>query len=112
MKEKLATLLIKAARKLCPKRDIELMVHCEPKELGVCYHITKSDVKHYRKKHAEYKSHREALAALIEDTKGLVLGSIAAGLKEKKVIEYEIRKTPYTADVIGTLNVYVKTKEP
>lgn len=108
MKETIARWLVSIAKKLSPQKDVEEKDFYEAKQIGVCYHIAKADVKKYRGMHPEIKSYREGLSKLIVETKDIVLGSIAAGLKQKKVVEYEVKKTMWTADVTGILNVYVK----
>ena len=111
MKKRIATWLVGIAKRLDPQKDIETKEHYTARTLGVCYHISKSDVRKYRARHPEYASHRKALNALVNDTREIVLGSIAAGIRDKGLVEYEIHKTLWTADVAGTLNVYAKGED-
>ena len=111
MKERLANWLVKVARWIYPQKEFTLAEIKEPKKLGIGYHITKKDVREYRKNNPQIKSHREALAALIEDTKKEIGMNIFAGIYKNDLIDYKVRKTLYVADVTGELHVYAKKKE-
>lgn len=107
MKRKIAYLLLKLAKCICPKDEFSLADVYMPKTLGIGYHITKADVRKFRKEHPEYTSHRKGLEALIEETKMVILGNLVAGLREKDIVIYKVNKTLWTANVTGKLNVYV-----
>ena len=111
MKEKIANWLLSLARRLCPQKEFTLAEVYEPKKLGIGYHITKSDVREYRKHNHQFKSHRQALNAIIEDTKKEIGMNILAGAYKNELIDYKVRKTLYVADVTGDLYVYVPTKQ-
>ena len=106
MKEKIAKWLVRLARRLCPREEFTLAQVHEPKKLGIGYHITKNDVRKYRKQNPQFKSHRQALNALVEDTKKEILMNIMAGALKNGLVNYKIRKTLYVADVTGDLYVY------
>lgn len=107
MKEKIANWLLRLARWLCPQKEFTLAEIHEPKKLGIGYHITKKDVRDYRKQNPQFKSHRQALNAMIEDTKKEILMNIMAGALHNELVNYKVRKTLYVADVTGDLYVYV-----
>lgn len=111
MRKMLANLLVRLARRIYPQKDFQLVEGFEPKKLGIGYHITKNDVRKYRKDHPEYNSHRKALDALIEDTKKEIGTNIFAGIYKHNLIDYKINKTLYVADVRGTLNVYASKEK-
>lgn len=112
MKKKIAHFLLKIARKLDPQKEYILAEQYEPKQLGIGYHITKRDVQEFRKQNPQYTSHRKGLEALIEDTKKEVGTNIFAGIYKNELIEYKIKKSFWTADVSGRLNVYVNKENP
>ena len=111
MRKHIANWLVSLARWLYPQKDFKLAESYEPKKLGIGYHITKNDVRKYRKQNPKFKSHREALNALIEDTKREIGMNILAGAYKNNLIDYKVRKTLYVADVKGSLNVYAPQKE-
>lgn len=111
MRKRLAKWLIGVAKRLDPQKEFVLAEVHEPKKLGIGYHITKNDVKRYRKENPQFKSHREALSALIEDTKKEVGTNIFAGIYKNNLINYKVRKTLWVADVIGELFVYGKKEK-
>ena len=111
MKESIAKWLVSVARRLCPQKRFELAEVHEPKKLGIGYHISKADVRKYRKANPQFKSHRQALNALIEDTKKEIGMNILAGAYKNGLIKYNVRKTMYVADVVGDLYVYVNKEE-
>ena len=107
MRKSIARWLRRVAQRLDHEMSIESMSGYEPKRLGIGYSLTKSDVRKFRGMHPEYKSHRQGLDALIDDTKRVILGNIARGLFDNKCIEFKVRKSLWSAEVTGTLNVYV-----
>lgn len=111
MRKKLARWLLGLARKLDSQKEFVLAEVHEPKKLGIGYHISKRDVREYRKQNPKFKSHREALSALIEDTKKEIGMNILAGAYKNGVINYKVSRTLWTADVTGDLYVYVKNEE-
>lgn len=108
MKRKIATWLVAVARRLDPQREYKSIEQYEPVQIGVGYHINKQDVRKFRKAHEGYTSHRRGLDALVEDTKQVILGNIAAGLVEKGLLEFKVKKSLWTADVTGKVIVYAK----
>ena len=106
MRRKLAELLVGIARWLDPQKEYESIEQYEPVQLGVGYHISKQDVRKFRKAHEECTSHRKGLDALVEDTKQVIMGNIAAGLVERGLLEFKVKKTLWTADVTGRVIVY------
>lgn len=108
MKKQIAQWLVSIARRLDGTRQYELTEVYEPCKLGIGYHLSKRDVKKFRAEHPEYTSHRKGLDGFIEDTKQIILGNIAAGLKEKGLVTYSVKKTLWTADVTGEVVVYKK----
>ncbi len=111
MKEKIAAWLVRLAKRIYPKRDFIYAAVYEPKKLGIGYHISKKDVLEYRKQNPQYKSHRQALMALIEDTKKEIGTNIFASVYKNNLIDYKVRKTPFVADVTGDLFVYVRKEK-
>lgn len=111
MKKQLAQWLLRLAKRLDPQEEFVLADVHEPKKLGIGYHISKNDVKKYRKHNPKFKSHREALAALIEDIKKEIGMNILAGAYKNDLINYKIKKSLWTADVTGKLYVYAKNEE-
>lgn len=111
MKKRLAQWLLKLARRLDPQKDYQLQEQYEPKQLGIGYHITKNDVKEFRKRNPQYTSHRKGLEALIEETKKEIGTNIFAGIYKNNLVDYKVKKSFYTADVSGRLNVYVCKEE-
>ena len=107
MKKRIAQWLVIMARRLDPQRDYELVENYKATQLGIGYHIAKSDVRKFRKEHPEYTSHRKGLDALIEDTKDVILGNIVAGIKQGNLVDYKIKKSLWTADITGTLKLYI-----
>lgn len=107
MRRKIANWLVCIARRLYPHGEYELVEKYLPRKLCIGYHIAKSDVRKLRNKHPEYSSHRKGLDALIKDTKDVILGNIVAGIKHGGLVEYKVKKTFWTADITGALNVYV-----
>ena len=83
----------------------------EPRQLCIGYHISKKDVKRFRKEHPQYISHRKGLEALIEDTKKEIGTNIFAGVYKNDLIDYKVKKSFWTADITGRLNVYVSKEK-
>ena len=111
MKEKIAHLLVRLAKWLCPREEFALSNLHEPKKIGIGYHITKADVRKFRVDNPQYKSHRKALNAIVEDTKKEIIRNIVASIVKNDLIQYSVHKTLYVADVIGKLYVYAPQKE-
>ena len=105
MKKRISKWLIDLALVLNP--SVEVRDSYVAKKLGIGIHITKNDVKRFRKLNPEYTSHRKGLEALIEDTKKKAAMNIVAGIQENNIMEYDVRRTLWTADVKATLRVYV-----
>lgn len=105
MKKKLAKILLKWAQSLNPSIAFENAP--QVRQMGITLHITKKDVKDWRKLHPEVQSHRQGLKSLIEEAKYRVAGAIGRGLIDKKAIDFEIHKTLYVADVSGSIFLYV-----
>lgn len=111
MKKRLAQFLVSLARRLDPQREYLQQEQFEPRQLGIGYHITKKDVKRFREEHPQYTSHRKGLEALIEETKKEIGTNIFAGIYKNNLIDYQVKKSFWTADVRGRLNVYVSKKK-
>lgn len=111
MKKTIAKWLVSLARRIDQKREYLLSEQFEPKQLGIGYHITKKDVQEFRKQNPQYTSHRKGLEALIEDTKKEVGTNIFAGIYKNQLIDYKVKKSFWTADVYGRLNVYVSKEK-
>lgn len=111
MKKRLALFFLRIARRLDPQKEYKLEEIYEPKKLGIGYHITKKDVKEYRKHNPQFSSHRKALDAMIEDTKKEIGMNILAGAYKNNLINYKISKTLWVADVTGDIYVYVKKED-
>ncbi len=111
MKKRLAQFLVRLARRLNPQREYLLAEQYEPRQLGIGYHITKKDVQEFRKQNPQYTSHRKGLEALIEETKKEVGTNIFAGIYKNNLIDYKVKKSFWTADVTGRLNVYVSKEQ-
>ena len=111
MKKRISEWLLRLAKLLDPQKEIETIDRYTARQLGIGYHISKSDVRKFRKEHPEYTSHRKGLDALVEDTKTIIFGHIVAGIKDKNLVDYNVKKSLWTADVTGILNVYVLNNE-
>lgn len=111
MKKRLAQILVRLARRLDPQLEYLLQDQYEPRQLGIGYHITKKDVKQFREDNPQYTSHRKGLEALIEETKKEIGTNIFAGIYKNDLIVYEVKKSFWTADVTGRLNVYVSKEK-
>ena len=105
MKKQLAKWLVSLAGKLDPK--VEVKDDYVARQVGIGIHITKNDVRNFRKLNPVYDSHLKGLNALIEDTKKKALLNILTTLMEKGIVEYEVNKTLLVADVKTVLKVYV-----
>ena len=110
-KKTISKWLVSLARRLDPQREYLLQEQFEPRQLGIGYHITKKDVKRFREEHPQYTSHRKGLEALIEETKKEIGTNIFAGIYKNGLIDYKVKKSFWTADVTGRLNVYVSKKK-
>lgn len=104
MKKKLSRFLFKVAKWLNPTIALENTKDARP--MGLCIHISKKDVRSFRKEHPEVKSHREGLRLLINEAKWRVAGAIGRGMMEKGVIDFDVKKTLYVADVSGIAFLY------
>lgn len=109
MRKRIARAILKIARWIDTDADYVPVNHYEPRQIGICYHISKKDVRTYRAQHPECRSHRSGLLCLIEDAKNVVLMSIMKGIREKGLVEYDVNKSFWTADVTGKVNIYVKS---
>ena len=107
MKKQIAQWLLKIAKCLDHDITVQELNGYEPLQLGLGYHISKSDVRKFRNEHPEYSSHRKGLEALINDTKTVILGNIVRGISDNNCIEYNVKKTFWTANVTGKLNIYM-----
>lgn len=105
MKKQLAKWLVSMAGKLDPR--VEVKDDYVARQVGIGIHITKNDVRKFRKLNPVYDSHRKGLDALIEDTKKKALLNILTSLVENGVVEYDVSKTLWVADVKTILKVYV-----
>lgn len=104
MKKKLSRWLVKAAKWLNPSVILENTKEARP--MGLCIHISKKDVRDFRKTHPEIKSHREGMKVLVEEAKWRIAGAIGRGMMEKGVIDFGVKQTLYVADVSGVAYVY------
>ncbi len=77
------------------------------RQVGIGIHITKNDVKKFRKVNPQYKSHREGLKALVEDTKRKAVINLVEGMRQNGVIDYDVKTTLWTAEVKAKIGVYV-----
>lgn len=109
MKKKVSRFLIKVAKWLDPSAMFENLA--DARQMGLCIHISKKDVRDFRKEHPKVKSHREGLKLLVEESKWQVAGAIGRGMMKKNVIVFDIKKTPYVADVSGTVYLYAPKEE-
>lgn len=105
MKKRIAKWLVSLAGKLDPK--VEEKDGYVARQVGIGIHIAKNDVRKFRKCNPQFNSHRKGLDALIEDTKKKSLFNILTTLMEKGVVDFQIKRTPWTADVKTILRVYV-----
>ena len=109
MKKKLSRWLLGAAKRLNPSILIENAEGARP--MGICIHISKKDVRSFRKEHPEIKSHREGLRILVNEAKWRVAGAIGRGLMEQEAIDFDVKKTLYVANVSGIAYIYGGKKE-
>lgn len=109
MKKTISRWLVKFAKMLYPSVINE---NAEgTRAMGLCIHISKKDVRDFRKSHPEIKSHREGMKVLTEEAKWRIAGAIGRGMMEKGVIDFDVKKTLYVADVSGVAFVYGGKKE-
>lgn len=106
MKKQIAKWLVGLAGRLDP--EVEKKDGYVARQVGIGIHIAKSDVRKFRKLNPQFTSHRKGLTALIEDAKNKALMNILAALKENDVVEYDVHRTPWVADVKVSLKVYVR----
>lgn len=104
MKKKISQWLFSLAQWLNPAITLENAQEARP--MGLCVHISKKDVRDFRKHHHEIKSHREGIKMLIEEAKWRIAGAIGRGMMDKNVINFDVNKTLYVADVSGVAYVY------
>lgn len=104
MKKKISRFLLKLARRI--DRSVVFEDIPTARELGLCIHIAKNDVRSFRKEHPEVKSHREGLRLLVEEAKWQVAGAIGRAFVKKGIIDYDVKKTNLVADVTGTVFIY------
>ena len=109
MKKKLSRWLVEVAKWLNPSVILESTT--KARAMGLCIHISKKDVREFRKKHPVIKSHREGMKVLINEAKWRIAGAIGRGMIEKNVISFDVNKTLYVADVSGVAFVYDSKKE-
>lgn len=109
MKKRISQWLVKLAQWIDPNALLETVP--EAQAMGLCIHISKKDVKDFRKTHPEIKSHREGMKMLAEEAKWRIAGAIGRGMMEKDVINFDVKKTLYIADVSGVAFVYGGKKE-
>ena len=109
MKKKISRLLMKLATWLNPSILLENVREARP--MGLCVHISKKDVRDFRKAHPEIKSHREGMKILVEEAKWRIAGAISRGMMDKGIVDFEVKKTLYVADVSGVAFVYGKESE-
>lgn len=104
MRKKLSQLIFSLAQWLNPNVILENSKAARP--MGLCIHISKKDVRDFRKDNDGRISHRESMKLLIEEAKWRIAGAIGRGMMEKGVINFETNKTLYVADVSGIAYVY------
>lgn len=104
MKKKLSKLFYWWAKRLDQTVVVEEAPEARP--IGICIHISKKDVRDFRKDHPQVKSHREGLKVLSEEARYRVAGAIARGLMQNGAIYFETKKTLSVADVSGIVYVY------
>lgn len=109
MKKRISRWLISLAQRINPQ--VEQRNRYVARQVGIGIHISKKDVVNFRKLNPQYKSHRQGLNALIEDTKNKAIINIVAGLVQNNVVEYEVSKKLFSADVKAILKVYVPTEK-
>ena len=105
MKKHLAKMLVWLAGKL--DQSVEKKDGYVARQVGIGIHITKNDVKKFRKVNPQYKSHREGLKALVEDTKRKAVINLVEGMRQNGVIDYKVNSSLWTADVKVKIGVYV-----
>lgn len=95
---------MKLAKWLYPAICLENMSNARP--MGLCIHVSKKDVRDFRKKHPKIKSHREGMRMLVDEAKWRIAGAIGRGMIQNGVINFDVKKTLYVADVTGVAFVY------
>lgn len=104
MKQRISRWLFSLAKRLDDAVVLENTPEARP--MGLCIHISKKDVRDFRKNHPDIKSHREGMRILIEEAKWRIAGAIGRGMMDKGVINFSTKKTLYVADVSGVAYVY------
>ena len=110
IKEKLAKMLVKLARRLAPNRydRVETLTGYEPMKLGLSLAVSEAEISHYRQ--AEKCSYRKAKVEAIKDMKKRIRQSIYGSLIEGGHIEYNCHSHDDETIVSGYIRIY-KRKE-
>lgn len=107
MKQKIANWLIRIAAKLYPSAVEGFPIYGEPLKLGLRIHVSKKDIRKYRRMRPDIHSFRAAKRAIIEDTKNKIGMSISGTMAKKRLIHYDVETTSQGATVSGYIGVYV-----
>ena len=106
LKEKIARLLVKVARRLAPQRydRVETLTGYEPMKLGIAFVVSQSELSSYYRQGG--KSYAKARIDAIEDMKKRVRQSIYASLVDGRHIEYTVRQKGEDTFVEGYIRIY------
>ena len=106
MKEKIAKLLVRIARRLAPRRydRVETLTGYEPMKLGVAISVSPEEIRQYRR-HSNVSA-RKARRDAIKDMKKRVRQSIYGSLIEGKHIEYDVHHQGDDIVVSGFIRIY------
>lgn len=109
MKQKIAKLLVKLAKKICSTCKYELEYVYEPKEIAIA--ITKMNIKQYRSSTEAKTSHRKAVSDMVRIQKGNNHSHIFEALEKNNLIIDRVYQKGGDKVVESRLKVYVRKEE-
>lgn len=105
MKQKIARLIIKLARKIDP--TYEMTPDYKAKEVAIAVSITKKNIRQYRESCTEKISHRKAISDMIRIQKGNNRSHIFEALERNELITDRVYQKGGDKVVESRLKVYV-----
>ena len=111
MKQKIAKLLVKLAKKICPTCKYELEDVYEPKEIAIAVAITKKNIKQYRSSTEAKTSHRKAVSDMVRIQKGNNHSHIFETLEKNNLIIDRVYQKGGDKVVESRVKVYVRNEE-
>lgn len=119
MRKKIAKALLWIAHWVSPENKeivFEMSDTFKPMKLGKGYLITKKEVNDFQKKNPKFDSYNKAHAALITETKSIILGDIVRGAHKNGLVKFDVSSNGVETKVSGQLYIYapkesIKTEE-